>query len=362
MDATSMPGKAFDLTFEMPEPDVGIMTFNRCVAVDQWEAMGRPDILEKNCHSTCPKSMIVTTKMYNPNMKVDILAIPPASTIRRRVLQVALQHARRERPRVRAGRAHHQALQGLTRMALGRLAVKRPRLRCPGAFCPCALCRRRPTGPTRFVAFGRAAEGGRRRVGSVRPSWRGRNLLADDRRSDRGHEGCRLPPVPDQGGDRPRGCDAELARVEAIIEAGESEPDKARGRRSGDGIVDLAVEGRRAEGSIVSDPVIVGYYADHKPFRQIMEHLSALCSAARSGPTHACPRRCSRRPSAERPCTRWSSTSTTRPCGRVSCDSPPASSIRRRPRHRSDVRRGARRPMTLRRPAGGGQVSVIRCR
>jgi hypothetical protein len=76
-DATALPGKAFDLSFEMPEPDVGIMTFNRCVAVDQWEGMGRPDILEKNCHSTCPKSMIVTTKMYNPNMKVDILAIPP---------------------------------------------------------------------------------------------------------------------------------------------------------------------------------------------------------------------------------------------------------------------------------------------
>lgn len=77
MDATAMPGKAFDLTFEMPETGVGIMTFNRCVAVDQWEAMGRPDILEKNCHSTCPKSMIVTTKLYDPNMKVDILAIPP---------------------------------------------------------------------------------------------------------------------------------------------------------------------------------------------------------------------------------------------------------------------------------------------
>jgi len=77
MDATSMPGKAFDCNFEMPEPDVGIFTFNRCVAVDQWEGMGRSDILEKNCHSTCPKSMIVTTQMYNPNMKVDILAIPP---------------------------------------------------------------------------------------------------------------------------------------------------------------------------------------------------------------------------------------------------------------------------------------------
>jgi hypothetical protein len=77
IDATAMPGKAFDCTFEMPEPDVGILTFNRCVAVDQWEALGRPDILEKNCHSTCPKSMIVTTKWYHPNMKVDILAIPP---------------------------------------------------------------------------------------------------------------------------------------------------------------------------------------------------------------------------------------------------------------------------------------------
>lgn len=77
VDATAMPGKAFDVSFEMPEDDVGVMTFNRCVAVDQWEAMGRPDILEKNCHSTCPKSMIETTRMYNPNMKVEILAIPP---------------------------------------------------------------------------------------------------------------------------------------------------------------------------------------------------------------------------------------------------------------------------------------------
>jgi len=76
-DATALPGKAFDVSFEMPEEEVGVMTFNRCVAADQWEQMGRPDILEKNCHSTCPKSMIVTTKMYNPNMKVEILAIPP---------------------------------------------------------------------------------------------------------------------------------------------------------------------------------------------------------------------------------------------------------------------------------------------
>jgi hypothetical protein len=77
IDATSFPGKAFEMIFEMPEEDVGIMTFNKCCAPDQWEALGRPDILEKNCHSTCPASLIETAKMYNPNMKVDILAIPP---------------------------------------------------------------------------------------------------------------------------------------------------------------------------------------------------------------------------------------------------------------------------------------------
>jgi hypothetical protein len=77
IDASSFPGKAFEMTFEMPEPDVGIMTFNKCIQVDQWESLGRPDIAEKSAHVTCPASIIETAKMYNPNMKVEILAIPP---------------------------------------------------------------------------------------------------------------------------------------------------------------------------------------------------------------------------------------------------------------------------------------------
>ena len=77
VDATSFPGKAFELTFEMPEHEVGIFTFNKCVSVDQWEAMGRPDIAEKASHTSCPAAIIETAKMYNPNMKVEILAIPP---------------------------------------------------------------------------------------------------------------------------------------------------------------------------------------------------------------------------------------------------------------------------------------------
>ncbi len=77
VDATSFPGKAFEMTFEMPAKDVGIFTFNKCVSVDQWEALGRPDIAEKASHITCPAAIIETAKQYNPNMKVEILAIPP---------------------------------------------------------------------------------------------------------------------------------------------------------------------------------------------------------------------------------------------------------------------------------------------
>jgi hypothetical protein len=77
IDSSAMPGKAFELTFEMPEPDVGIMTFNKCAAPTMFEALGREDILEQNCHAVCPASIEETAKLYNPNMKMDILAIPP---------------------------------------------------------------------------------------------------------------------------------------------------------------------------------------------------------------------------------------------------------------------------------------------
>jgi hypothetical protein len=80
IDPSAFPGKKFDLTFEMPEPDVGIMTFNRCAAPMMWEALGREDILEKGCHMTCPASIEETAKLYNPNMKMDVLAIRRGST------------------------------------------------------------------------------------------------------------------------------------------------------------------------------------------------------------------------------------------------------------------------------------------
>jgi len=77
VDATSTSGKAFEMTFEMPEGEVGIFTFNKCVSVDQWEAMGRPDIAEKASRTSYPAAIIETAKLHNPNRKFEILANPP---------------------------------------------------------------------------------------------------------------------------------------------------------------------------------------------------------------------------------------------------------------------------------------------
>jgi len=69
----------------------------------------------------------------------------------------------------------------------------------------------------------------------------------------------------------------ELERVKGVVEAAEAETDAARARQvTIEGIVDLAVERRRMESSLLGDPVIVRYYAHHKPFRQVMDRLYRL--------------------------------------------------------------------------------------
>jgi AcrR family transcriptional regulator len=72
-------------------------------------------------------------------------------------------------------------------------------------------------------------------------------------------------------------AEAELAVLEAVLDAADAEPSRARAR---DvliaGIVDLAVERRRTVSTILSDPVIVGFFAEHEPFRRVMHRLSRL--------------------------------------------------------------------------------------
>jgi AcrR family transcriptional regulator len=72
-------------------------------------------------------------------------------------------------------------------------------------------------------------------------------------------------------------AEAELTRLQAVIDAAEMETSRKRAREVlVAGIVDLAVDGRRAVSTILSDPVIVGFFAEHHAFREVMHRLRRL--------------------------------------------------------------------------------------
>src|SRR5262245_36345102 len=80
-------------------------------------------------------------------------------------------------------------------------------------------------------------------------------------------------------------AEAELARLRVAVEAAEAEPDRAEARdvlvaR----IVDLAVERRRMESTLLGDPVLVRYFAHHEPFRRLMDRLYRLLMGDEAGP------------------------------------------------------------------------------
>lgn len=69
-------------------------------------------------------------------------------------------------------------------------------------------------------------------------------------------------------------AEAELSRVEAAIEAAEAEPHRSDAREVlVASIVDLAVERRHMESTLLSDPVIIRFFAHHDPFRRVMDRL-----------------------------------------------------------------------------------------
>jgi AcrR family transcriptional regulator len=80
-------------------------------------------------------------------------------------------------------------------------------------------------------------------------------------------------------------AEAELARLEAVIDAAETESSPKRAREAlVRGIVDLAVDRRRTASTILSDPVIVGFFADHKQFRDVMHRLRHVLLGDDAGP------------------------------------------------------------------------------
>jgi AcrR family transcriptional regulator len=80
-------------------------------------------------------------------------------------------------------------------------------------------------------------------------------------------------------------AEAELANLEAAIDAAEAQPTRAKAREVlVEHIVDLAVERRRMESTLLGDPVIVRYFAANKPYREVMGRLYALLMGDDAGP------------------------------------------------------------------------------
>ncbi len=69
-------------------------------------------------------------------------------------------------------------------------------------------------------------------------------------------------------------AESELWRLEAVVGVAENESSPKRSRDSLiAGIVDLAIDRGRSASTVLSDPVIVGFFADHEDFRDVMHRL-----------------------------------------------------------------------------------------
>ena len=72
-------------------------------------------------------------------------------------------------------------------------------------------------------------------------------------------------------------AEAELARLEAVVDAAEAETSPTRARKKLlTGMVDLAVAHRRTVSAILNDPVIVRFFAERQSFRQVMDRMSRV--------------------------------------------------------------------------------------
>jgi AcrR family transcriptional regulator len=80
-------------------------------------------------------------------------------------------------------------------------------------------------------------------------------------------------------------AEAELETLQAVIDRAETEPSRKPARDAlVSGIVDLAVDRRRTIGTVVNDPVIIGFFAEHDTFREVMHRLRRLLIGDDSGP------------------------------------------------------------------------------
>ena len=80
-------------------------------------------------------------------------------------------------------------------------------------------------------------------------------------------------------------AEAELSILEGVVTRAEAERSARKARDAAvAGIVDLSIERRRTTATILSDPVIVDFFADHEQFRDVMHRLRHLLMGKDTGP------------------------------------------------------------------------------
>lgn len=72
-------------------------------------------------------------------------------------------------------------------------------------------------------------------------------------------------------------AEAELAKLQAVVDEAEAQPTRKRARDTLiTGIAALAGASRHSMGVVLRDPVIVGFFTDHKEFQHTMDRLCRL--------------------------------------------------------------------------------------
>jgi AcrR family transcriptional regulator len=78
--------------------------------------------------------------------------------------------------------------------------------------------------------------------------------------------------------------EVELAKLETALDAADREESPARAREIVlTQVIDSAVERRRMVGVVQHDPVVVGFLAQHEPFRRLMTRLYAVLTGGDTG-------------------------------------------------------------------------------
>lgn len=163
-------------------------------------------------------------------------------------------------------------------------------------------------------------------------------------------------------------AEAELARLERVIDAAEAESSATRAREAlVTGIIDLAVAHRHTVSTILNDPVIVRFFSEHESFRHVMDRMSGVLMGDKIGHEervdgdahrryqrhgHAPTRRRTRRRHAPLPATKAGPT----PAPRHGYETTGVVALSSAPLKRSCW---GRRPSTH--PAGGTDLRVRRC-